>query len=65
MLFDIITALVLFQVLGALSRLVERRGDVLYYVSPADTPRRGSIGQSAPRQGIIRSARPARKLFSF
>jgi hypothetical protein len=33
MLFDIITALILFQVFGALSRLVERRGDVLYYVS--------------------------------
>jgi hypothetical protein len=34
MLFDVITALVLFQVFGVLSRLIERRrGDVLYYVS--------------------------------
>jgi hypothetical protein len=34
MLFDIITAVILFQVFGVLSRLVERRrGDVLYYVS--------------------------------
>jgi hypothetical protein len=63
MLFDVIITLTLFSVLSRLTG--RRRGDVLYYVSPADTPRRGSIGQSKPRQGIIRSARPARKLFSF
>jgi len=37
MLFDVIAALVLFQVVSVLSRLIRRRrGDVLYYVSKPD-----------------------------
>ena len=63
MLFDVIVTLTLFSVLSRLTG--RRRGDVLYYVSTADTPRRGSTGQGAPRQGIIRPTRPARKLVSF
>ena len=38
MLFDVIAALILFQCIRVLSRLIERRrGDVLYYVSTNDT----------------------------
>jgi hypothetical protein len=38
MLFDVTTALILFQCISVLSRLIERqRGDVLYYVSTSET----------------------------
>jgi hypothetical protein len=38
MLFDVITALILFQCISVLSRSIERRrDDVLYYVSKSDT----------------------------
>jgi len=38
MIFEIITALLLIQGFGLLSRLIGRwRGDVLYYVSKPDT----------------------------
>ena len=34
MLFDVIIALILFEIVSVLSQLIERRhGDVLYYVS--------------------------------
>ena len=36
MLFDIIVALILFQIFSALSGLISRRHDVLYYVSKSD-----------------------------
>lgn len=61
MLFDVIITLVLFS---ALSRLTRRRGDVLYYVSNTDTPRRSAIEQSASPRRIGRSTRPGRKLLS-
>jgi hypothetical protein len=38
MLFDVITALILFQCISVLSRSIERRrGDMLCYVSKSDT----------------------------
>lgn len=66
MLFDVIVTLILFQGLSVVSRLTGRwRGDVLYYVSSTDTPRRSSIGQRVPPRGVVRSSKRTRKLISF
>ena len=40
MLFDVITALILSQVFGVLSRMIGRRDDVLYYISKPEPWRR-------------------------
>ena len=56
-LFDIIAAVILFQCIRVLSRLIgRRRGDVLYYVSTTDT----LVGEIYPSTGAIRLKRAPR-----